>query len=190
MGKNFILLLALISFNNLLNAQDLFDKYKIDYDRLRKQKKHDSALVVAKQMNTWSLKNETDTGLRYAVSLRYIGNCYNSLKLQDSTLVYWIQSAESFQKFHPEHIEYTSSLYKLGILYFNLRDYKTAEPLHKQALEIEKKVLGEGNPDYASSLNNLGILYSDVRDYKAAEPYFQKAGKKNKTQMILNISAN
>ena len=66
MGKNFILLLALISFNNLLNAQDLFDKYKIDYDRLRIQEKHDSALVVTKQMSDWALQNETDTSLRYA----------------------------------------------------------------------------------------------------------------------------
>jgi tetratricopeptide (TPR) repeat protein len=142
MKRIFIILIFSI-VSNFLQAQDPYDQFKTQYDRLRKEAKHDSALVVAKQMNTWALKNETDTGLRYAVSLRYIGNCYNSLKLQDSTLVYWIQSAESFQKFYSEHIEYAASLNNLGNLYSDMSDYKAAEPYYQRALEIKKKTLGE-----------------------------------------------
>ena len=89
MGKNFAFLFILISFSSLLNAQDLFDEYKIDYDQFRKYQKHDSALVVAKQMNSWALKYETDTSLRYAVSLRYVGNCYHKLEILDSALIYY-----------------------------------------------------------------------------------------------------
>ena len=37
-------------------------------------------------------------------------------------------------------------------------EYAKAEPLYRQALEIEKKVLGEEHPDYATSLNNLADL--------------------------------
>jgi CHAT domain-containing protein/Flp pilus assembly protein TadD len=176
MGKFIILLLALISFNNLLNAQDLFDKYKIDYDRLRKQEKHDSALVVAKQMNSWALKNETDTSLRYAVSLRYVGNCFNYFKKGDSALFYWNKALSILNKQKRfDCIDAAHCLNNLGILYKTMGDYKAAEPYFKQALEIRKKVLGETHPDYASSLNNLGILYKTMGDYKAAEPYYKQA---------------
>ena len=42
-----------------------------------------------------------------------------------------------------------------------------AEPLYRQALEILKKVLGEGHPDYANSLNNLAELYRAMGDERA-----------------------
>ena len=43
------------------NAQGTSDQFKNQYDRLSKENKHDSALLVAKQMNAWALQNETDT---------------------------------------------------------------------------------------------------------------------------------
>ena len=43
--------------------------------------------------------------------------------------------------------------------------YDRAEPLYRQALEIRKKVLGEGHPDYATSLNNLAELYRAMGAY-------------------------
>ena len=114
MGKNFILLLALISFNNLLNAQDLFDAYKIDYNRLRKEEKHDSSLLVAKQMNAWVLQSETDTSLRYAVSLRYIGNCFKSLRQSDSALFFYKKSINSLVINRFELYNLRSSLFKFS----------------------------------------------------------------------------
>jgi len=50
---------------------DAYHQLKIQYDSLRKAENHNGALLIAKQMNTWALQNETDTSLRYAVSLRY-----------------------------------------------------------------------------------------------------------------------
>ena len=130
MGKNFILLLALISFNNLLNAQDLFDKYKIYYDRLRKQEKHDSALVVAKQMNSWAFQNETDTSLRYAVSLRYIGDCFFDNLLcvaQDSALLYWNKSLIILDKqFRFKSIEKALCYYNIGNYYYYRDQFENA----------------------------------------------------------------
>lgn len=130
MGKNFILLLTLISFNNLLNAQDLFDKYKIYYDRLRKQEKHDSALVVAKQMNSWAFQNETDTSLRYAVSLRYIGDCFFDNLLcvaQDSALLYWNKSLIILDKqFRFKSIEKALCYYNIGNYYYYRDQFENA----------------------------------------------------------------
>jgi tetratricopeptide (TPR) repeat protein len=53
-------------------------------------------------------------------------------------------------------------------------NYPAAEPLFKEALAINKKVLGENHPDYAMSLNNLATLYDDMGNYTAAEPLYSK----------------
>ena len=54
-------------------------------------------------------------------------------------------------------------------------DYAKAEPLYRQALRDQKKVLGEKHPDYATSLNNLALLYKDMGDYAKAEPLYRQA---------------
>ena len=54
-------------------------------------------------------------------------------------------------------------------------EYKSAESIYKQVLEIIKSTLGEEHPDYASALNNLGILYREMGDYKLAEPLYKQA---------------
>jgi len=154
---------------------DAYNQLKIQYDSLRKVKNHEGALLVAKQMSIWALQNETDTSLRYAVSLRYMGNCFNELQIGDSTLFYWDNSLAILEKQNrSESIDYARSLNNLGNLYSDMGDYKAAEPYYKQALEIKKKALGEAHPDYARSLNNLGNLYSHMGDYKAAEPYYKQ----------------
>ena len=171
MGKNFILLLALISFNNLLNAQDLFDKYKIDYDRLRIQEKHDSALVVAKQMNAWANKIETDTSLRYAVSLRYVGNCFNSLKNIDSAKFYYDFSLKTLitQK-RGKSINAIRCFHNIGIIYYNLKDYEKTDSLWAIVLDLNRQ-LDDKSDDFRDALNNLVALNNDWGRYDQSEKY-------------------
>ena len=169
MGKNFIFLLALISFNNLLNAQDLFDKYKIDYDRLRQQEKHDSALLAAKQMNTWALQYETDTSLRYAVSLQFIGRSFYNLQDFDSSKYYYEKTLLFLRKQKQStSVEYTETLNSLGIIYRNLGDFKKAEKHYIQAIRIRDSLpTKQGHkPKYQ---NNLGFLYLNIGLYDEAE---------------------
>ena len=54
-------------------------------------------------------------------------------------------------------------------------DYARAEPLYRQALEINKAVLGEKHPDYALGLSNLALLYESMGDYAQAEPLDRQA---------------
>jgi tetratricopeptide (TPR) repeat protein len=175
MKKQIILFLCI--FSGALHAQtDFYDQLKTDYDRLRKEGKQDSALVIAKQMNAWALENESDTSLRYAVSFRDIGICFKSLQEIDSAIYHYTFSLKLLdQQKRNVHPAYAASLNNLGVLYFKMGDYKAAEDYYKQALEIRKKALGEEHPDYALSLNNLGALYRNIGDYKAAEDYYKQA---------------
>ncbi len=171
----FIFLAFLSLLSGVVAQKDTYDQLKTQYDSLRKAENYESALLVAKQMNTWALKNETDTSLRYAVSMRYQGNTHETWGNTDSTIFYWNKSVELFENYHPRHPGYASSLNALGSLYYKMGDYKAAEPYYKQALEFKKKALGEEHPDYATSLKNLGLLYYKMGDYKTAEPYYKQA---------------
>ena len=53
--------------------------------------------------------------------------------------------------------------------------YAEAKPLHRQALEIRSKALGEEHPDYAISLNNLANVLEAPGQYAEAEPLYQQA---------------
>ena len=173
----FIIPLLLVCIS--LTAQtDPYDQLKEQYFSLFDESNNDykKALSIAKEMNAWALKNESDTSLRYASSLQYIGVCFHYLQELDSAKTFY-QLAQEILKFQnrEDHSSNTACLINLGILYSDMGDYKSAEPYYKQALEITKKTLGEEHLDVASSLNNLGVLYSDMGDYKSAEPYFKQA---------------
>lgn len=50
-----------------------------------------------------------------------------------------------------------------------------AERLHKQALAIRRKILGDDHPDVASSLKNLADVYSALRKYSDSERFHLEA---------------
>jgi tetratricopeptide (TPR) repeat protein len=53
--------------------------------------------------------------------------------------------------------------------------YDLAEPLYRQAIEIDKKNIGDEHPYYAARLNNLGVLYRAQGKYDLAEPLYLQA---------------
>ena len=174
--RNYLIVIFMTICSSYLSAQiDYYDQLKSQYDQLRKEEKYDSALVVTKQMSDWALQNETDTSLRYAVSLRYMGNCYNNLQIGDSTLFYWDSSLSALEK------QNRSETLDAGYCYFNKvtlysnNDNVNAIVNFVNYLEIIKKSLGEGHSDYASSLKSLGDLYYVMGDYETAEPYYIQA---------------
>ena len=82
---------ALLFFHSILcSAQTSEYNYLKDiYDDYRSKKLNDSALLIAKKINYWALKNENDTSLRFAISFRYIANCFKSLEISDSAIFYY-----------------------------------------------------------------------------------------------------
>ena len=55
------------------------------------------------------------------------------------------------------HRVYADSLHNLALLYHEMGDYASAEPLHRQAMEILRVALGESHREFAASLNNLAV---------------------------------
>ena len=169
-------LLITLFFATTLFSQTKFDEMKKQYDNFKKEEKHDSAIAVAKRINRWAFEIEKDTSIHYAVSFRYIGNCFLEKQVNDSAIFYFNRSlAQLTLQNRKEHPDFANSLFNLGILYYNLSDYKFAESYYKQALEIRKKVLSKKNPNYTASLNSLGSLYQDMGDYKSSEDYYKQA---------------
>ncbi|MEL7036073.1 MAG: CHAT domain-containing tetratricopeptide repeat protein, partial [Cyanobacteria bacterium J06592_8] len=68
----------------------------------------------------------------------------------------------------PEHPDVAISLNNLAVLYNSQGRYEEAEPLYKQALEMNQKLLGPEHPDVAISLNNLALLYYSQGRYEQA----------------------
>ncbi len=62
----------------------------------------------------------------------------------------------------------------IGEVYRQLGLYGAAEPLHEQALESRRRLLGEGHPDVAASLDHLAAVYYFQGRYGAAEPLYRR----------------
>ena len=153
------------------NAQGTSDQFKNQYDRLRKENKQDSSLIIAKQMNAWALKNETDTSLRYAVSFRYVGNCFNSLKNIDSAKFYYDFSLKTLitQK-RGKSINAIRCFHNIGIIYYNLKDYEKTDSLWAIVLDLNRQ-LDDKSDDFRDALNNLVALNNDWGRYDQSEKY-------------------
>ena len=179
--RYFTFFFLMLVFNSF--SQTDFPALKQQFLDYRKADKQDSALLIARQMNTLALWEQTDSSYWHALSLRYVGNVYYSNGNYDSTTFYWVKSVMLFNKYHLNHPDYGLILNSLGVLYRTLDDYKESEFYLSQSLMFRKKTLGEKHPEYAGVLNNLGNLYSDVGDYKAAEDYYKQALAIKKTAL-------
>ncbi|MEM0988247.1 MAG: tetratricopeptide repeat protein [Pseudomonadota bacterium] len=61
-------------------------------------------------------------------------------------------------------------------LYIRLQGrLEEAEPLFRQAIEIDKATIGEGHPSYATRLNNLAKLFQDMGRLEEAAPMYAQS---------------
>ncbi|MEE9442516.1 MAG: tetratricopeptide repeat protein [candidate division Zixibacteria bacterium] len=74
-----------------------------------------------------------------------------------------------------QEIAIATCLNNLALLYESMGRYEEAEKLYKQALEIDKKTIGEEDPGFATDLNNLAGVYESMGRYEEAERYYLQA---------------
>ena len=63
----------------------------------------------------------------------------------------------------------------IGATFLSLARYEEAEPLLREALDINRKALPAGHPDIANSLNSLAELLQPQNKLAEAEPLFREA---------------
>jgi tetratricopeptide (TPR) repeat protein len=179
MSKLFYSLLILFTTLQVL-SQD-WNHLETEYNNLLKNKQNDLALKKAKEMNSWALVNQGDSSVKYAVSLRYLGDCFYSLLEADSAIIYFKYSLDALTKQNRNALsDFVLNLYNLGDLYYNMGNYNAAKPYFMEVSEIYEKTFGEDHPNFAFILEILGNLYSDIGDYKIAELYYKQSLKINK----------
>jgi hypothetical protein len=55
-----------------------------------------------------------------------------------------------------------------------------AEPYYREALEKQRRILGDDHPDTLNTINNLGLLLQDLRKLDQAEPFLREALEKSR----------
>ncbi len=161
---------------NLKSQSNHYDKLKSQYNLLLEQEKHDSALILAKQMNAWALQNETDSAFHYAVSLRFIGECYDNLKITDSAFNYWRNSIVVLKKQNRFYSLDAAYCYlNIGFLCYKIGDLKKAIDNYLTLIEIYKNVIGEEHNDYCSALSDLGAFYRLLGNYEESEKHLKQS---------------
>jgi len=76
---------------------------------------------------------------------------------------------------HSDHPYVAQSMNNLAMAYYRNRQYTAAEPLFREALAMNRRLLGDVHPEVATTLNNLALLLRDERQFAAAEQTFLQA---------------
>ena len=167
------LFLITIGFKVKCYAQNTdYKSLQKKYEYYSNENKLDSALIFAKQMNSWALENEGDSSLRYAISYRYLGNCFSDMALIDSSIYCWNESINILQKQkRSKSIDAANCFYNLGTTYYDLEEYSLAIKYYLIYAEIYKEIVGEDNEEYCSALSDIGAFYRITGEYKKSENY-------------------
>src|SRR3989339_585485 len=100
---------------------------------------------------------------------------YNSGKL-DSAIFFANLSLNLCRSIYKgDHPDLARSINNMANFYYERRNYKEAEPLLKEALEMRMRLFKGDHPDLANSLNNMAYFYNEIGNYKEAGPLYKKA---------------
>lgn len=86
-----------------------------------------------------------------------------------------VQAERLARQHFAQHTAHAETLNTLASLYYQLGDYAQAEPLFRQALEINRHSVGEHHPEYARDLCNLAVLCQCIGKYTEAEKLYRQA---------------
>lgn len=171
------ILIVIVGFLFPANTQaQNWEQMENDYKNLLNESKNDLALNKAKELNLFALRNEGDTSLKYAVSLRYIGNCFSEININDSTIFYWEKSI-NILKIQNRYfsMETAYCLHNAGILFYEIGNYQAAIDHYLNLLKIYKQIIGAERQEYCDALSDIGAFYRIIGNYKNAEYYLKQS---------------
>ncbi|MBA2682543.1 MAG: tetratricopeptide repeat protein [Ktedonobacteraceae bacterium] len=152
----------------------------LNYSLIRRNPDHTFTLHRLVQL---ALRNEMDTKTqqRWAaravqvVSYVYPDSDYTNLQLCLQYLPHAQYCALLIEQWKITSEEAAELLRQAGWYLQIAGQYKQAEPLLRNALEIKEATLAPNDPSTAESLNNLALLYQNQGRYEEAELLFKRA---------------
>lgn len=110
-----------------------------------------------------------------AISLDALGLAHLSLQNFEKASLVINQAYALRQKFlGNDHADIPRSLANLGFLNHRLGKYEESKQFYKQAIDLEKKLLGD-HPCIARTLCMLGSVYETMHHYKEAKECYAQA---------------
>ncbi|MFM7681219.1 MAG: tetratricopeptide repeat protein, partial [Bacteroidota bacterium] len=156
------------------NAQTDFPALKQQFLDYRKADQQDSALFIARKMNTLALKEQTDTSFWYALSMRYQGVVFFDKGNNEKALDLLNSSLLLFQEYHFQSSDFLYALYLNGIISSIMMDYQKAKKYLIDAIDLyEQRKLIDGI-EYLNCMQELGIVYCSIGEYTQAEFIIRK----------------
>jgi CHAT domain-containing protein len=116
--------------------------------------------------------------VEYAGLLINLGELYTNEGNKDKEAEAFLLEAKDFFEVklnNRNHSYYGNCLVDLARLYGQQGYNEKAEMFYLQAIDAQKKSLGEENPDYAMKLYNLGEFYQNTGQYEKAETLLLEA---------------
>ena len=102
------------------------------------------------------------------------------------------RNLETVKKYFGKNMLLVSIYQKIGLLWESKYNYKKALTFYKEALNIEKSLLGENHPSLAHSYKYIAIVYDKRKNRKEALIYYKKSfklysGYMNKKSKTINF---
>ena len=201
MKMKLIYLIIIILFSSIkIKAQNNIDSTNIYFS----QKKYDKALKFANKhyeydsliekgiilynnndfINTiafltsaYNLNEKTNGEIEKITLLNVIGICYEQIKDFKNAEKSYKKAITLNTSYSDKYFESLNSLYNL---YFETKDFSTAEKQCKLFLDEAKKHKGENSNEYLLALNNLTLFYLSNDSFKLAEENCLKFVEVNK----------
>ena len=107
-------------------------------------------------------------------NLERAGQFHWQMGLADKAIQY-VEGMVEIAKREGDDLRVSFALNSKALLLQSAGKYDEAEPLYRQAMEIDAKTIGTEHPEYATHLNNLAGLLRDMGRHDEAEPLFRQA---------------
>ena len=95
----------------------------------------------------------------------------------EETKVFFLATLEGQRRvLGEEHKDTLATLYNIGNVLDDLKDYKEALDYYQQALGVQEKVLGKTHPDTLATVMNMAIMFEvGLKDFAKAEEMYRCA---------------
>jgi len=111
----------------------------------------------------------------YASALSYRGGALGMLGRHEEAVAHHEEAIALVRRWEPGGKRYAAMLNNLATYYANIDEHAKAEPLLREAIEIDRGIFGPDHPELATAYNNLASTIHYQGRRAEAEPYYREA---------------